>query len=374
MTYPVISQVSLDPVARQGFLSKPRRPISSLPRQLPHQRLVFEYDGTFVLGDRRLHGDEPHVLHAASVSVVDVTKDHPTTIRVPINSSGAHDFTVSIHFRCTVDEPIEVVRAGLTDVTEHLVTYVQAYHKLFELGRGHGLHEVHELWTLVHAQVKAYTTVVPCVLPGMTAEFSGLNVHAPDEIAQGRRHYETSLHNIRGEHGLRDVKRKLDRDYELDEQDYLHTKGHSANDFTRQEAALDRDQQITGAKKIRDLLNSGPGAADGLYVTVPGLSEQQIAERYAALGDREYSATQRGIQQEHELQVVQARARADVVRAAIAQGLFNETTGKELLATFDEVEPEAEVRDLERPAYEAQAEVTAGDNDDDFFMEEDVRG
>ncbi|GAA3146892.1 hypothetical protein [Nonomuraea roseoviolacea] len=374
MSYPVISQIPLDPVAKQGFLSKPRRLISSLPRQLPHQRLVFEYDGTFVLGDRRLRGDEPHVLHAASVSVVDVARDHPTTIQVPINSSGAHDFTVAIQFRCTVDEPIEVVRAGLTDVTEHLITYIQGYPKLFELGRNKRLHEVHELWTLVHAQVKAYTTVVPCVLPGMTAEFAGLNVYAPDEIAQGRRRYETSLHNIQGEHGLRDVKRKLDRDFELDEQDFLHAKGHSANDFTRQEAALYRDHQITEATKIRDLLNSGPGAADGLFVTVRGLSDQQIADRYAALGDREYNAIQRRAQLEHDLQVVQARARAEVVRTAIAQGLFNETTGKELLASFDEVEPEAESESLEGPAYEARAEVTAGDADDDFFPEEDVRG
>ncbi|MET7327460.1 hypothetical protein [Nonomuraea sp. NPDC005650] len=374
MSYPVISQIPLDPVAKQGFLSKPRRPISSLPRQLPHQRLVFEYDGTFVLGDRRLRGDEPHVLHGDSVSVVDVAKDQPVTIDVSINSSGAHDFTVAVQFRCTVDEPIEVVRAGLTDVTEHLVTYIRAYHKLFELGRSYGLHNVHELWTIVHAQVKAYTTLVPCVLPGMSAEFAGLDVRPPDEIAQGRRRYETNLHNIQGEHGLRDAKRKLDRDFDFDEQEYLQAKSHSANDFTRQESALDRDQQITEATQIKDFLNSGPGAADGLYATVRGLNEQQVADRYAALSDREYSTIQRGIQQEHELQVVQARARADVVRTAIAQGLFNETTGKELLATFDDDEPEAEVKDLEEPTYEARAEVTAGDTDDDFFMEEDVRG
>ncbi|MEV0230916.1 hypothetical protein [Nonomuraea sp. NPDC050786] len=374
MSYPVISQIPLDPVAKQGFLSKPRRPISSLPRQLPHQRLVFEYDGTFVLGDRRLRGDEPHVLHGDSVSVVDVSKDHPATIHVPINSSGAHDFTVAVQFRCTVDEPIEVVRAGLTDVAEHLVTYIRAYHKLFELGRSYGLHAVPELWTLVHAQVKAYTTLVPCVLPGMTAEFAGLDVYAPDEIAQGRRHYETSLHNIQGEHGLRDAKRKLDRDYELDEQDYLHAKGRSANDFTRQEAALDRNQQITEATKVRDFLNSGPSAADGLYFTARGLNDQQVADRYAALGDREYSAIQHRMQREHELEVVQARGRAEVVRAAIAQGLFNENTGKELLAAFEDVEPEAEAKDLEGRAYEPRAEVTAGDTDDDFFMEEDVRG
>ncbi|MFI6705502.1 hypothetical protein ACIBF7_03660 [Nonomuraea sp. NPDC050478] len=374
MNYPVITQVSLDPVARLRFLSKPRRPISSLPRQLPHQRLVFEYDGTFVLGDRRLRGDEPHVLHGASVSVVDVAKDHPVTVRVPINSAGAHDFMVAVQFRCTVDEPIEVVRAGLTDVTEHLLTYIRAYPKLFELGRSFEPHDVHRLWTVVHAQVKAYATVVPCVLTGMSAEFAGLDVYAPDEIAQGRRRYETSLHNIRGAHGLRDVKRKLDRDFELDEQDYLHVKSQSTNDFTRQQATLDRDQQIAEATKIRDFLNSGPHAAEGLHVTVPGLSGQQVADRYAVLGDRAYSAVEREAQREHELQVVQARARAEVVRAAIAQGLFNETTGRELLATFDDVEPEAEVKDLEEPAYQARAEVTAGETDDDFFMEEDVRG
>ncbi|MEU7909589.1 hypothetical protein [Microbispora bryophytorum] len=374
MSYPVISQVPLDPVVKQRFLSKPRRSISSLPRQLPHQRLVFEYDGTFVLGDRRLRGDEPHVLLGDSVSVVDVTKDRPATIQVSINSSGAHDFTVAVQFRCTVDEPIEVVRAGLTDVTEHLVTYIRAYHKLFELGRSHGLDDVHEVWTIVHAQVKAYTTVVPCVLPGMSAEFAGLDVYPPDEIAHGRRRYETNLHNLQGAHGLRDAKRKLDRDFELDEQDYLHAKGHSANDFIRQEAALDQDQQIGEATKVRDFLNSGPSAADGLYVTVRGLSNQQVADRYAALGDREYSAIQHRMQREHELQVVQARGRAEVVRAAIAQGLFNENTGKELLATFDDVEPEAEVKGLEGPAYEPRAEVTAGDTDDDLFPEEDVRG
>jgi hypothetical protein len=305
---------------------------------------------------------------------VDVSKDHPAAIHVPINSSGAHDFTVVVRFRCTVDEPIEVVRAGLTDVGEHLVTYIRAYHKLFELGRGYELHQVPELWTLVHAQVKAYTTLVPCVLSGMTVEFSGLDVYAPDEIARGRRHYEASLHNIQGEHGLRDAKRKLDRDFELDEQDYLHVKDRSSNDFTRQEATLDRDQQISEATKIRDFLNSGPGAADGLYAAVRGLSDQQIAERYATLGDREYNAIQHRMQREYELQVVQARGRAEVVRAAVAQGLFNENTGKELLAVFDDVEPDAEAKDLEGPAYEPRAEVTAGDTDDDFFMEEDVRG
>ncbi|GAB3881657.1 hypothetical protein GCM10027612_11070 [Microbispora bryophytorum subsp. camponoti] len=196
----------------------------------------------------------------------------------------------------------------------------------------------------------------------------------PDEIAHGRRRYETNLHNLQGAHGLRDAKRKLDRDFELDELDYLHAKGHSANDFIRQETALDQDQQISEATKVRDFLNSGPGAADGLYVTVRGLSDQQVADRYAALGDREYSAIQHRMQREHELQVVQARGRAEVVRAAIAQGLFNENTGKELLATFDDVEPEAEVKGLEGPAYEPRAEVTAGDTDDDLFPEEDVRG
>ncbi|GAA0917530.1 hypothetical protein [Nonomuraea longicatena] len=370
MHYPVISQIPLDPVAKQGFLSRPRRPISGLPRQLPHQRLVFEYDGTFVLGDRRLRGDEPHVLYGASVSVVDVAKDHPVTVHVSISSSGAHDFTVAVQFRCTVDDPIVVVRAGVTNVVEHLVTYIRAYHKLFELGRGYGLHEVHDLWTVVHAQVKAYTTVVPCALPGMSAEFAGLDVSAPDEIAHGRRRYETSLHNIQDEHGLRDAKRKLDRDFELDEQDYLQIKGHSTNDFTRQESALDRDQHISEAAKVRDFLSSGPGAADGLYVTVGGLSDQQVADRYAALGDREYSAIQHGIQRAHELKVAETRARVDIVRAAIDQGLFNEATGRELLASFDNVEPEK----LEEPAYEARAEVTSGDPDDDFFMEEDVRG
>jgi hypothetical protein len=372
MSYPVVSQVPLEPVAKQGFLTKPRRSISSLPRQLPHQRLVFEYDGTFMLADRRLRGDELHVLHGHSVSVVDVTKDHPVTIHVPIKSSGAHDFTVTVQFRCTVDEPIEVVRAGLIDATEHLLTYIRAYHKLFELGRSYGLNQVHELWTIVHAQVKAYATVVPCVLPGLSAEFTGLDLFAPDEIAQGRRRYETSLHNIQGDHGLRDVKRKLDRDFELDEQDYLHTINRSNNDFTRQEASLDRDQQIVEATKVREFLNSGPGAADGLYATVPGLGSQQIADRYAALGDREFDSTQLQIQRDHELEVVQARARAEVIRAAIGQGLFNETTGKELLAAFDDIELEEDRENVEEPA---RAEVTAGDTaDDDLFMEEDVRG
>ncbi|WP_214107482.1 hypothetical protein [Acrocarpospora catenulata] len=375
MSYPVVSQVPLDPVAKQGFLSKPRRPITSLPRQLPHQRLVFEYDGTFVLADRRLRGDEPHVLYGVSVSVVDVTKDHPVTVQVPIKSSGAHDFTVAVHFRCMVDEPIEVVRAGLTDATEHLLTYIRGYHKLFELGRGHGLDQAHELWTIVHAQVKAYATVVPCLLPGMSAEFTSLELFAPDEIARGQRRYETSLHEIRGTHGLRDVKRKLDRDFELDEQDYLHTKTGSANDFTRQEAALDKDHQITEATKVRDFLNSGPGAADGLYATVPGLSSQQVADRYAALGDREFHTTQNQIQHEHELEVVSARARAEVIRAAIAQGLFNETTGRELLATFDNAALEEGRENPEARDQEARPEVTPGDPaDDNPFMEEDVRG
>lgn len=372
MTYPVITQVPLEPVARLKFLTKPRRPLSSLPPQLPHQRLVFEYDGTFVLGDRRLRGDEPHVLHATSVSVVDLAKDHPVEVRVPINSAGALNFTVAARFRCTVDDPIEVVRAGLTDVTEHLLTYIRAYSKLFELGRSFEPHDVHRLWPLVHAQVKAYATVVPCVLAGMTAEFTDLDVYAPDEIARGRRRFEASLHDIRGEHGLRDVKRKLDRDFELDEQDYLQVKSQSSNEFHRQQATLDRDQQIAEATKVKDFLNSGANAAEGLYAAVPGLSGQQVAERYAVLGDRAYSAAEREAQRQHELQVVQERARAEVVRAAIDQGLFNEATGKELLAAFDDVEPEA--KELDEPAHQTRREVTAGEPDDDFFMEEDVRG
>ncbi|GAA1506912.1 hypothetical protein GCM10009677_44300 [Sphaerisporangium rubeum] len=375
MTYPVVSQVALDPVAKSGFLSRPRRQISSLPRQLPHQRLVFEYDGAFVLGDRRLHGDDPHILHAESVSVVDMTKDQPVTAHVAIRSAGAHYFHVAVMFACTVDDPVEVVRSGLTNAEEHLVTYIKGYHKLFELGRDHQLDEAHELWTKVHAQVKAYTTVVPSALPGMTVRFAGLDLTPPEVIARGKEQYETSIFTIRGEHGVQTERRKLERDYELDEQEHLQYKSRGQNDFTRQESSADLDHQIADATKVRNFLTSGPGAADGYFATLPGLGTQQVADRVAALGDREYHDVRREIERDHELRVAREKARADVVRAAIQQGLFNETTGKELLSSFDRAAgEERSYSAVEQPArQEYRAELITA-QDDDTFMEEDVRG
>ncbi|GLX95215.1 hypothetical protein [Herbidospora sp. NBRC 101105] len=375
MSYPMVSQVPLDPVTKQGFLSRPRRQISTMPRPLPHQRLVFEYDGAFLLADRLLKGDEPYVVNGQSISVVDVTRDHPVTVEVRIGSSGAHEFLVSVQFRCTVDEPIEVVRAGLTDVRSNLSTYLRAYHRLFELGRDYGLDQVQELRKVVHAQVKAYGAVVPPVLPGMSAEFTGLDVYAPQEIVKGRQTYETSLAQIQGEHGLREAERQLAWDLDLNEQAYLNLKNRNANDFTRQELSLDRTQQLHDATRLRDFLNSGPGAADGLYVATPGLSAEQVASRYALLGDRDYEQARRGVELQSNLEVVEARARAEVIRVGIAQGLFNEVDGRELLAIVDRVQQQQAVQPEDLPEIEGRAESGVGDPpDEEPFMEEDVRG
>ncbi|GAA4198577.1 hypothetical protein [Microbispora amethystogenes] len=347
MTYPIVQQQTLEPVMKPSFLQAARRSVSDLPRTLPHQVLVFKHGASLVRGDERyIHGNEPHVLEATSVSVVDMTVGRAVTVQVPIKSAGATEFTVSATFACTVRDPEAVVRDGHQDVAGALTNYLCAHQRLFELGLPYELDAVEQVRGDVAAQLYAYCTMTPPLVSGMEIVLSHVHVAKPEEVAQSQRDREVKRYDLRGDHELKTEARFREREYELQEQDYQHHRISQDRQFARTQASADRSHQIEDAAKMREYLQSGSGAHETLLLSAPDLSPADYTEHLAgfakdarqdalarvatALDDLRWSR-----KVSYEMQVKRAEGRIEVIRAAIHRGLFDQAAGEDLLRMLE---------------------------------------
>jgi hypothetical protein len=183
--YPVVEERSLVPRGRRGLLLGRRvREPGEVPRISGQQVRVFLVDGNLVDHGQR-PDDDDLVVRAAHVWVVDMTPDREVQTGLTIPSAEAHEFTVRVTFRCTVEDPVAVVGVGQGDAQRALRGYVLSQHRLYQLGLDHGLNAISSLRLLVQTQIEEYSQLRPPVIPGLRVQLSSVEVHAPEEVAEG---------------------------------------------------------------------------------------------------------------------------------------------------------------------------------------------
>lgn len=179
--YPVVVQRPLAQTRKRGPLGLlPRkREAHELPTVSAHEVMVYRVDGKYHLdtGQGRL-SDQP-VVEASHVSVVDLRRNTPVTVLLPIPSAEASEFTVEVTFVCTVTDPVEIVAEGLTDAGLALRAHLRKHRQIFELGLDHRLKDVNTVRRNASAQVFAYITERPLRLDGMTVELESVQVRTP---------------------------------------------------------------------------------------------------------------------------------------------------------------------------------------------------
>jgi hypothetical protein len=164
MAYPVVMEVSLDPVEREG-LKRRRRVLAELPPVRLGEVYVFKTDGQFVsYGERHVRFTDRLVVDAIQVSLV---QTRPQNVRV---EALAGEYTVLATFRCRVQDPAAVAQASLTDVEALLASYL------------HEAIEPHTDRREVEAHVRAFCVVAPPEVPGVDVVLATVRVLAPSEL------------------------------------------------------------------------------------------------------------------------------------------------------------------------------------------------
>jgi hypothetical protein len=184
--YPIIRQSPLKEPSRRRRWGPggARRTEGEVPTLNPHEVLVYRVNGHFIVDDGRRGLDDSRVVNATSVSVVNMRRGADVETIFEIASMDAANFAVQVNFVCSVIDPIMVVRDGQTDASEALLAYLKGYQPLFELGLRHPLSEINAVRREAGFHIKAFTTVNPPEIPGMSIALANVQVMTPDELAQ----------------------------------------------------------------------------------------------------------------------------------------------------------------------------------------------
>jgi hypothetical protein len=184
--YPIISQRTLmEPPRRGPFkMGSPRRPDNEMPTLHPHEVLVYRIGSKYIVDDGQRGSDHSQVVNASSVSVVNMRRGADVSVSFEIVSKDATIFTVQVNFTCSVIDPVTVVRDGQTNASESLLAYLKGYQPLFELGLMHPLAEINVVRRKAGLHVKAYMTMCPPGIPGMSIELANVQVMTPQELAE----------------------------------------------------------------------------------------------------------------------------------------------------------------------------------------------
>lgn len=226
--YPVATH-ELPPVetVKKGFFRTEQvRDMSRIPRSDVNQQRVYRVGADFVRDD----GDPQTLLEATQVALVDVSRDVvvPVVLSIPARDSGS--FEVRVTFVCTVDDPVRVVRAGLTDLGGALEGYLRRHPRVFELGLDFDLEEINPARRRITAQVTAYTIASPPVCPGVRVELASVEIPTPEQVEtvketlrKGRGRTTIEISQKQGEHSVAALSQR--NDFELDRNLRDHQRG-----------------------------------------------------------------------------------------------------------------------------------------------------
>lgn len=278
--YPVIEQRSLDLSHKRGFLGLGRRyrEGDELPKPNAHHVLVYRVGGQYILDNAELPLDADQVTDASHVSLVDITRDFPVMVQLDIPSAEASYFTMQVTFVCTVTDPVTVVRAGLRDAQTTLRAYLKSHHKIFELGLDYQVKQINEVRRDVNAQVKAFTTIKPPVIAGISIEMASVEVLTPDELVA----FEKSRRDLRRDHTLIAERQHYDHTLEFDQA--RHGQRMSA-DALRHEQTMEADKrgfERHELGKLMDMVGDDPVRALHLAYAAGQLSPKELSDHLSA--------------------------------------------------------------------------------------------
>ncbi len=209
--YPIANSGPLDPAPKRGVfgLGRRYRDGSDVPKADAHQVLVYRVNGDYLLDRARLGLSDEQVVNATHVSVVDMRRAAPILVELPIPSRDASDFTMRVTFICTVTDPLTVVREGI-DAATILAAYLKSHHRIFELGLDFVVGDINDVRRNVNAQVTAYVTVKPPIIPGLSATMASVEVLTPQELVK----VEEDSRALRRTHRLEAERQRLDQTFE----------------------------------------------------------------------------------------------------------------------------------------------------------------
>jgi hypothetical protein len=299
MPYPIVEQRRLVPPPPRRLLGPRRtRGIDEIPATNAGQRLVYRVDGEFVLDNAALPLDSPTVLDATHVSVVDVSSDVEVFVELDIPSKDADKFTMQLTFVCTVIDPIAVVRQGSPSAASALRAHVKSHHRIFELGLDHALAEINVARRKLNAQVKAFTTVEPPTIIGVSVELASVEVLTPAEVVE----FEQSMRRQDQQHRIEFGKQRSAQVLEHDKAEFAQVTAAEA-----QRAELERDADLRGYQRYQFTEQRRVVADDALSAlthayTVGDISAKELADRVTGLETErlEYERTQAQERLEHE--------------------------------------------------------------------------
>ncbi|MFC4854540.1 hypothetical protein [Actinophytocola glycyrrhizae] len=278
--YPIVDQRSLAPVPPKRLLGPKRtRGIEEIPQTAAGQRLIYRIDGDFLLDNSALPLDSTSVLDATHVSVVDVSSDVEVFVELDIPSKDADKFTMRLTFVCTVTDPIAVVRQGSPSAASALRAYIKSHHRIFELGLDYPLAEINTARLKLNAQVKAFTTVEPPTIVGVSVELASVEVLTPTEVSE----FEQSMRQQEQHHRIQFGLQRSSQVLQHHKAEFEYVTAAEA-----QRAELERDADMRGYQRYqfteqsRVVPNDALSALTNAY-SVGDISAKELAERVTSL-------------------------------------------------------------------------------------------
>lgn len=294
--YPIVSQSMLAETPRRGpwGLGGQRRLNGELPRLNPHEVLVYRAGGHFIVDDGRRRPDDSQVVNATSVSVVNMRRDADVEATFTIASKDAAQFAVQVNFVCSVVDAVTVVRDGQTNASEALLAYLKGYQPLFELGLDHPLAEINAVRREAGFHVKAYMTLKPPQIAGMSIALANVQVMTPGELAEyeERRRKEErerilAAERLAGEQSLKQRQQEGEQSLIQRQQDgeqllkHRQQEGEQLLDLRRQDFSLKQ------AERVGEAVNLDPRQALLLAHIRGEVSADDYAQRLRLLAEED---------------------------------------------------------------------------------------
>ncbi|CAM5472577.1 hypothetical protein [Streptomyces aurantiogriseus] len=341
-TYPLVEQREYGRPERRGGILRRRttREEGDLPRVAAHQVRVFRVGEEYVEDHGELRADDPVVLAASSVTVVDRRAEVPVVVETRIPSADAGEFTVRVTYFSRVIDPCAVVRDGITDVEALLLAQLLAVPGLTEDGSDLPVADSSTVRNRIDARLTAYHEMRPSDVSGLRVRCGQVEVRTPQEQAAHLAELER-------------VRREQERDLVLAER--------------QQKAALDRaireaelalkEEEIRSLQAQRKERNRHKEELDKEYNRQ---EHDTLRTKYTRLAESD--------QQDHELDL--GVRRNDTVRAELAKDvnlIGNDPLGAAFLA-FRSGEISADelsrrLHDAEKDGYARQDEWTRVDRE-----------
>lgn len=337
--YPLVEQREYGRPEKRGGIWRKRetRGDDELPRVAAHHVRVFRVGEEYVEDHGQLSADDPVVVGASSVTVVDRRIEVPVVVETRIPSAEAGDFTVRAWFHCTVTDPCAVVRDGVTDVEQLLLAHLREVPGLTEDGSDLPIVDTAGVRARIDARLTAYHEMRPSVVSGIRARHGAIEVLTPEEMSAyveemekarrerlRRRQQEEMEQEAALDRALREAELELKHEeirnlqamrkernrqeeetlrtgYErgagAEQQDYELEIERRRNRFTR--AEIEEDIKLVGSDPVAaDYLawRSGDISADELSKRLHAAEERWDARKDDRLRlDRDYEMTRRGL-------------------------------------------------------------------------------